>query len=74
MFTNLISQILQKFGYKRAILFMQIRGLKTQNFAWEPGLSDSVHPNYDKMSSSKLLLKMPFTCTFSQNVTRLSHI
>ena len=28
MFASLISQILQKFGYKTAILFMQIRGIK----------------------------------------------
>ena len=38
------------------ILFMQIRGLKTQNFAWEPGLSDSAHPSYDKKSGSQILL------------------
>ena len=54
MFTSLISQI---FRYKTAILFMQIRGLKTQNFAMEPGLSDSAHPNYDEKSGSQLLLK-----------------
>ena len=36
---------------------MQIRGLKTQNFAMEPGLSDSAHPNYDEKSGSQLLLK-----------------
>ena len=58
MFASLISQ---KFVYKTAILFMQIRGLKTQNFAWESGLSigisDSVHPNYDKKFGSQLLLK-----------------
>ena len=36
---------------------MQIRGLKTQNFAWEPGLSDSAHPKSDKKSGSQLLLK-----------------
>ena len=51
-----MSQILQKFGYKTAILFMQIRGLRTQNFAWEPGLLVSTHPNYDKKSGSQLLL------------------
>ena len=57
MFASLITQILQKFGYKKAILFMQIRGLKTKNFSWEPGVSDSAHPNYDKKSGSRLLLK-----------------
>ena len=36
---------------------MQIRGLKPQNFAWKPGLSDSAHPDYDKNSGSQLLLK-----------------
>ena len=36
---------------------MQIRGLRTQNFAWEQGLSDSAHPNYDKKSGSQLLVK-----------------
>ena len=36
---------------------MEIRGLRTQNFTWEPGLSDSAHPNYDKKSGSQLLLK-----------------
>ena len=36
---------------------MQIKGLKNQNIAWEPGLSDSVYPNYDKNSDSQLLLK-----------------
>ena len=51
-----MSQILQKFGYKTAILFMQIRGIKTQNLAWEPGLSDSTHRNYDKKSGSQFLL------------------
>ena len=57
VFASLISEVLQKFGYKTTILFMQIRGLKTQNFAWEPGLSDSAHPNYDKKSGSQLLQK-----------------
>ena len=71
MFASLISQILQKFGYKTSNLFNQIRGRKTQNFAWEPGLSDSSNPNYDKKSGSQLLLKMPVTCTFSQNIARL---
>ena len=40
-----------------AIKYMQIRGLKTQNFSWEPGLSDTAHRNYDKKSGSQLLLK-----------------
>ena len=53
MFASLISQTLQKFGYKTAILFMIFRGLKTRNFAWEPGLSDSADPNYDKKSGEK---------------------
>ena len=58
MFASLISQILQKFGYKTANLFNQIiRGRKTQNFAWEPGFPDSSNPNYDKKSGSQLLLK-----------------
>ena len=34
----------------------QIKGLRTQNCAWEPGLSDSAHPNYDEKSGSQLLL------------------
>ena len=71
MFASLTLQILQKFGYKTVVLFMQFRGLKTPNFAWKPGLPNSAHPNYDKKSGSQLLLKMPFTCTFSRNVTRL---
>ena len=33
------------------------RGLKIQNFAWEAGLSDLAHPNYDKKSGFQLLLK-----------------
>ena len=57
MFASLIPQISQKFGYGTAILFMQIKGLKTQNFTWEPGLLDSAHPNYDKKSGSQLLSK-----------------
>ena len=52
----LISQILQNLD----ILFMQLRGLKPQNFAWELGLSHSAHPNYDKKSGSQLLQKKPF--------------
>ena len=49
---------------------MQIRGLKTQNFAWEPGLSGSAHPNYDKKSGPQLLLKkMPFD-PLCRDVTR----
>ena len=36
---------------------MQIRGLKTQNFAWEPGLSDLAHSKYDNKSGSQLFLK-----------------
>ena len=73
MFASLISRILQKFEYKTVIFFMQIRGFKTPNFAWDPGLSDSAHPNYDEKSGSQLLLKkiIPFTCTFSRNVNRL---
>ena len=46
-----------EFGLKAAILFMQIRDLKTQNFAWEPGLSDLANQIYDKKSGSQLLLK-----------------
>ena len=53
----LVSLLLQKFGYKTVILLMQFRGLKTQNFAWEPGLSDSTHQNYDKKFGSQFLLK-----------------
>ena len=34
---------------------MQIRWLKTQNFAWEPALSDSAPSNYVKKSGSQLL-------------------
>ena len=50
-----------EFGRKAAILFIQIRGLKTQNFAWEMSLSDLAHPNYDIKSGSQLLQKkMPF--------------
>ena len=30
---------------------------KTQNFAWEPGLSDSAYLNYTKKSGSQLLPK-----------------
>ena len=71
MLVSLILQILQKFGYKMVILFMQFRGIKTQNFAWEMGLSDSAHTNYDRKSGSQLLLKMSFTCTISQNDSRL---
>ena len=41
-----------EFGRKAAILYMQIRGQKTQNFAWEPGLSDLARLNYDKKSGS----------------------
>ena len=50
MFASLLSQILDKLGYKTAILFMQFRGLKTQNFTWELGFSDSAHPNYNEKS------------------------
>ena len=57
MFASLILQKLHKFGYKTAILCMQIRGLKTQNSAWKPSLSDSAHPKYDKKSGSQLLLE-----------------
>ena len=64
-----------EFGRKAAILLMKIRGLKTHNFAWEPGLSDSAHPNYDKKSGSQLFLKMPFDplcrAFFLKYVTRL---
>jgi len=38
-----------------AILFMQIRWSKTQNFAWEPGLSESAYLNYVKKSGSQLV-------------------
>ena len=36
---------------------MQIRQSKTQNFAWEPDLSDSASQNYAKKSGSQLLPK-----------------
>ena len=42
---------------------------RSQNFARKPGLLDSACANYDKKSGSQLLLKMPFTCTFSRYVT-----
>ena len=45
VFACLVAEILRKIGNLAAILFMQIRQLKTQNFAWEPGLSDSACPN-----------------------------
>ena len=48
---------------------MQIRGLKTQNFAWEPGLSDSAYPNYDNKSGSQLLLKK---CTSHAHFHKMS--
>ena len=34
---------------------MQIRWSKTQNFAWEPGLSESAYLNYVKKSGSQLV-------------------
>ena len=34
---------------------MQIRWSKTQNFAWEPGLSNSAPSNYVRKSGSLLL-------------------
>jgi len=34
---------------------MQIRWSKTQNFAWEPGLSDSACLNHVKKSGSQLV-------------------
>ena len=34
-----------KRGNLAAILFMQIRWSRSQNFAWEPGLSDSAYSN-----------------------------
>ena len=36
---------------------MQIRPLKPQSFAWEPGLSDSAYLNYAKKSGSQLVPK-----------------
>ena len=51
----LVTEILQKIVNLAAILFMQIRPSQTQNFAWEPGLSDSAYPNYAKKSGSQLL-------------------
>ena len=38
-----------------AILFMQIRLSKTQNFAWEPGLMDLSDLSYGKKCGSQLL-------------------
>ena len=50
-----MDQGMSKIGNLVAILFMQIRWSKTQNFAWEPGLSDSAYFNYVKKSGSQLL-------------------
>ena len=50
-------QKVSKIGNLAVILFMQIRRSKTQNFAWEQGLSDSAYLNYAKKSSSRLLPK-----------------
>jgi len=55
VFACLVAEILQKIGNLAAILFMQIRQLKMQNFAWELGLSDSACPDYAKKPSSQLL-------------------
>ena len=40
-----VAEISRNIGNLAAILFMQIRQLKTPNFAWEPGLSNSACPN-----------------------------
>ena len=53
----LITVQQKKIDNLTAILFMQIRWSKTQNFAWEPGLSDSAYLNYAKKSGYQLLPK-----------------
>ena len=64
IFPYLVTELLQKMvqevstiGNLATILFMQIRRSKTQNFAWEPDLSDSAYTNYAKKSGSQLFPK-----------------
>jgi len=52
---------------------MQIKWSKTQNFDWEPGLSNSACLNYVKKSGSQLVPQNaePYSGPFSRNPTRL---
>ena len=51
-FACLVTDSQEKIAFKlcksdnlAAILFMQIRWSRSQNFAWEPGFSDSAYSN-----------------------------
>ena len=56
-----------------AILFMQIRWSRTQNFAWEPARAYRIQHTQNRLKSlvPNFYLQMPLTFTFSRNPTRL---